>query len=792
MLELWNASSGTLVSSLHTTANYALCSVVFSPNGKLLADGGVDGSSSSGVVELWNVSSNSLAQSLSTEENGGVRSVAFSQDGSALAVAGQSYNPITSGFRNLTEIWNAMSGNLLKTLNTQTSSCIEAVALSHDGRKLAVGGYTLDSYSGTQTGLLQIWDPATGTPIGAFKTAAQYQVSSVAFSPDGTLLAVGGYSFNPNTSVGAGVLEIWGVASNTLIKSLPTGAGSQVTSVQFSPDGKTLCDCGVVDWMSGVLELWNVSSGTLLTTLNTNANPSIDAVAYTPDGQTIAAVVEQSDGVDIELWNVSTLALTRTIGLGAFPSPQSRFSLAFSPDGLKVACGGSITTVSGGPNGIVGLWKVSTGQQVAFLSLAPGTSYVNSVSFSPDGKVLFAGTSGSILQAFSMSNYSFLCEYPAYTAGDVEAVAVSPNGSSLALRTSSGVVEYAVNPYSTVAVSSLAMNPSEIAAGTSSTGTVTLASAAPPGGDVVMLASGDSSVLVPAYVVVKSGATSATFMAITSASANDLTTTISATSGGVTASASLKVIDVTLSSLQLDPAFVAGGNPSTATVTLAVAAPPAGFTMSFVSSSAVAKVQPTVTVPAGATSAAFTVTTVPVDSQTNATISTGSGSSTFWSTLTIMPATVGSLVLVPSTVGVGGTSTGSLTLTGPAGPSGVVVSLSSNNNLVTVPNTVSIAAGQTSGSFTIKVAAVSVPGQSTSTIVASLNSQSQSAILTFGPTSVSAITVNPSSIVGGRAATGTVTLTGPAGSGGFTVLLSSKNSAAKVPGSLKFGPGQSK
>src|SRR2546425_10687720 len=63
-----------------------------------------------------------------------------------------------------------------------------------------------------------------------------------------------------------------------------------------------------------------------------------------------------------------------------------------------------------------------------------------------------------------------------------------------------------------------------------------------------------------------------------------------------------------LSSVTLNPTSVVGGNPSTGTVTLTAPAPAGGAVVTLVSTGAVASVPASVTVPAGATSATFTVT----------------------------------------------------------------------------------------------------------------------------------------------------------------------------------------
>jgi hypothetical protein len=180
-----------------------------------------------------------------------------------------------------------------------------------------------------------------------------------------------------------------------------------------------------------------------------------------------------------------------------------------------------------------------------------------------------------------------------------------------------------------VSLSSLTLNPtSVVGAAQNSTGTVTLSAPAPAGGAVVMLSSSNTAAArVPASVTLAAGATSANFTVGTSAVSASTAATITAAYGGVSRSATLTVTSApppapTLSSLTLNPTSVAGGHNSTGTVTLTGPAPAAGAAIALSSSNpGVASVPSTVTVPAGATSASFTVQTSSVLFSTSSDIS---------------------------------------------------------------------------------------------------------------------------------------------------------------------------
>ncbi len=252
---------------------------------------------------------------------------------------------------------------------------------------------------------------------------------------------------------------------------------------------------------------------------------------------------------------------------------------------------------------------------------------------------------------------------------------------------------------------------------------------------------------------------------------------------------------LSLSSLSLNPTSVTGGNSSTGTVTLSGPAPTGGAQVTLSSSNTTAASVPSsVTVAAGATSATFTVSTSAVAASTSVTISAAYGGATRSASLTVTPAAppapaLSSLTLNPASV-VGGmqSSTGTVTLSGPAPAGGAQVALSSSNpGAASVPSSVIVPAGATSTTFTVSTSAVIA--SSTVTISATYGGATRSASLTVTPPAaptLSSLTLNPTSVRGGmQSSTGTVTLSGPAPTGGAQVALSSSNpGAASVPSSV--------
>ncbi|MBK6997434.1 MAG: WD40 repeat domain-containing protein, partial [Lewinellaceae bacterium] len=143
-------------------------SVAFSPDGKRLATGHLDGTAKSGIWKVARLPSPSRGH---TER---IESVAFSPDGRRLA---------TGSFEGTAKIWDLESGKAVLTLNRHTGSIsgVNSVAFSPEGKRLATG---------SSDGTAKIWDLESGmaalTLVGHTK-----KVKSVAFSPDGKRLATG-------------------------------------------------------------------------------------------------------------------------------------------------------------------------------------------------------------------------------------------------------------------------------------------------------------------------------------------------------------------------------------------------------------------------------------------------------------------------------------------------------------------------------------------------------------------------------------------------------------------------
>ena len=167
----------------------------------------------------------------------------------------------------------------------------------------------------------------------------------------------------------------------------------------------------------------------------------------------------------------------------------------------------------------------------------------------------------------------------------------------------------------------------------------------------------------------------------------------------------------TLNSVSVNPSAVIGGQSATGMVTLTGAAPAGGATINLSNANVAASVSNSVTVPAAATSANFSVTTNSVTASTFGNITASYNGVTKSANFTVNPqpaAELSALSLNPTIVRGGNTSVGTVTLTAPAPTGGLVVSLSSSNaGKAAVPSTVTVPGGSTTATFNIATTTVS-------------------------------------------------------------------------------------
>jgi hypothetical protein len=234
-------------------------------------------------------------------------------------------------------------------------------------------------------------------------------------------------------------------------------------------------------------------------------------------------------------------------------------------------------------------------------------------------------------------------------------------------------------------------------------GTVVLSRAAGAGGAVVELRSSNPQLAwCAAQITIPQGQTTGAFDVSTAADGTG-SVIITASSGGVSRTATLQVVSpFQVQAVSVSPAVVAGGQVATLTVRLAAPAPAGGVQVSLSSGSSQASLPASVLVPAGQSSASVRVETSPVAQRMRATLTATLNDSHASTELTINPPAPIALTLSPSAVPSGRSATARVFLNASAPPSGLWLRVSNSNpNRVWTPSQVYVPAGARSAQFPV-------------------------------------------------------------------------------------------
>jgi WD40 repeat protein/serine/threonine protein kinase len=402
-VRVWQPSSGAKLTEI-LTPHRSLNSVLFSDDGKILITAGDEG-----PIILWDAASGSPVRELSGHD-GNVYSLAMSPDGKLLVSGGRDGRVI---------VWDLSSGRALATATVTSAQNepvpVKTVRIDASGSRVAAG---------SDDGLVRLWSlpSGLGTQSPLILTGHKNLLSSLAFSPDGKLLASGSVDKT---------IKFWDAVSGTLIKSVDTSNGT-ARDLDFSPDGKSLAsvgwwrvdtwdvqsferthhsgseaDAGYGAWQArydptgkhlvigstmGAARIWSMDASGGVETLagHTNAVVSLAARRRVSDKKILLASTG-NDGL-VNLWTRESSGWVRRDP--PISSGLALRQLALMDDGQFVAAAGT--------DGSVNIWDTVSGASIAHLTGHRGQ--VQALAFTHDGRYLLSGGADATLRIWERSD----------------------------------------------------------------------------------------------------------------------------------------------------------------------------------------------------------------------------------------------------------------------------------------------------------------------------------------------------------------------------------------------------
>jgi WD40 repeat protein len=499
----WDTATGNIVRLIYPeiTSIYAMA---FSPDGASLAYGGVSpGNSINLFIRILDTgfTKGFSIRPLKTD----ILSLAWSPDGKLLA---------TGGRERVLRIWDVESERQLRTFEVYDGP-VKSLAFSPNGQWLASGAndeiapidknilmWDISLCSRTEQGQYQTqvqtqavdpWDdPTCRSQIPLAFTGQEADISSIAFSPDGLILASGDIK---------GETKLWDVLYREPLTQQPARATGIISAVDFSQVEENLLLA--ISSLDRTISLNNLRTTDSLMAFNQTVESTVNNVTFTSadsitaiggdgsqtvllagdasgdasqaatftpqsnvyalsqDGKSFAALVENDQEGHIEVWSVdggsSLLSIPAPVGTvlttqegsgGAVitetlsTSLGTVYSLAFSSDGATLAAGVCLDrdeALSLCKQNEIHLWQLPSGEPLAQIP-TQHSSAIQSLAFSADGRILASGGGDAAIYLYDIQAGAPMGLPLIGLGSPVTSLAFSPDGAQLASGSSKSLL----------------------------------------------------------------------------------------------------------------------------------------------------------------------------------------------------------------------------------------------------------------------------------------------------------------------------------------------------------------
>lgn len=293
-----------------------------------------------------------------------VQGVAWSPDGERIASA---------SWDETVQVWDAVNGRNAYHPYTGHSSAVLTVAWSPDGKRIASG-------AGGNDKTVQVWDATTGARLLTYQGHSNL-VASVAWSPDGKRIASASWDRT---------VQVWDATTGIRVLTY-SGHSGFVASAAWSPDGRYIVSAS----SDQTVQVWDATTGAGLLTYQGHTG-YVHAVIWSPDGKRIASGAGGNDKT-VQMWDAATGARLLTYS----GHTSDVLAVAWSPDGKRIASGSSDETVQ--------VWDAATAARLCTYSgnsdsihgILHGVLHgVYTVAWSPNGKRIASGGSDTTVQVW--------------------------------------------------------------------------------------------------------------------------------------------------------------------------------------------------------------------------------------------------------------------------------------------------------------------------------------------------------------------------------------------------------